>query len=76
MKSKSPKRKKNNQDNYNDYYDTYLKNNFKLGKDSKSKNNNPRTNYQMEGKDFQNKTFFSTELNMVGNKKSSPNKYY
>lgn len=32
-------------------------------------------NYQMTDKEFENKTFFSTELNMLGKKKSSPMKY-
>lgn len=41
----------------------------------KQKNTNRgRSNYKIEEKEFENKTFFSTELNMLGKKKSSPPK--
>jgi len=80
LKSKSPNRQRYN-NNKIDYYDknvmdTYKnyagKNIKKKGKNNKNNNRNSRKTYQTEEKEFENKTFFSTELNMLGKKKSSP----
>jgi hypothetical protein len=71
---------KNYEDSYENYVEknkNYSKNkgrNKSKGKNNKKNKNNNENKSQMEEKEFENKTFFSTELNMLGKKKSSPPK--
>lgn len=66
-----------------DTYDTYMdkinpkNNNKKKGRITKGSNRGSGNLHQhnnQEEKEFENKTFFSTELNMIGKKKSSNSK--